>query len=51
MKGDRARCLAAGMDAYLSKPVQSDELFELVERHLSAPGVPLSAAPLALGEV
>jgi signal transduction histidine kinase/CheY-like chemotaxis protein len=35
MKGDEARCLAAGMDAYLSKPIQSDELFAIVERHLS----------------
>ena len=34
MNGDEARCLAAGMDAYLSKPIQPDELFELVERHL-----------------
>ena len=35
MEGDEARCLAAGMDAYLSKPIQPDELFALVERHLS----------------
>jgi CheY-like chemotaxis protein len=34
MTGDEARCLAAGMDGYLSKPIQPDELFELVERHL-----------------
>ena len=34
MEGDEARCLAAGMDAYLSKPIQADELFELVERCL-----------------
>ena len=34
MKRDEARCLAAGMDAYLSRPVEPDELFELVERHL-----------------
>ena len=34
MNGDEARCLEAGMDAYLSKPIRPDELFELVERHL-----------------
>jgi hypothetical protein len=32
------------------KTGQSDELFELVERHLGTPGVPVSAAPLLLGE-
>jgi len=36
MEGDDARCLAAGMDAYLSKPIQPDDLFEIVERHLDA---------------
>jgi two-component system, sensor histidine kinase and response regulator len=34
MKGDDARCLAAGMDGYLSKPIEPDELFDIVERHL-----------------
>jgi CheY-like chemotaxis protein len=34
MKGDEERCLAAGMDAYVSKPVQPDELFGVVERQL-----------------
>ncbi len=29
---DRERCLAAGMDAYLSKPIQTEKLYELVER-------------------
>jgi HPt (histidine-containing phosphotransfer) domain-containing protein len=31
MKGDRERCLAAGMDAYLPKPVRSSELITLIE--------------------
>jgi len=31
-KTDRARCLAAGMDGYLSKPVQREKLIETVER-------------------
>jgi two-component system sensor histidine kinase/response regulator len=39
MKGDETRCLAAGMDAYLSKPVQRDALFELIERYLSVSSI------------
>ena len=34
MQGDEARCLAAGMDAYLSKPFEPVEFFEIIERHL-----------------
>jgi two-component system sensor histidine kinase/response regulator len=34
MTGDEARCLAAGMDAYLSKPIDPDDLFDSVERYL-----------------
>ena len=32
MKGDRERCLAAGMDGYISKPFQIDELMKEIER-------------------
>ena len=32
LDGDRERCLAAGMDEYLTKPIQFDELFAALER-------------------
>lgn len=37
MKGDRERCLAAGMDAYVSKPIKSEELFQTIESLLPVP--------------
>src|ERR1051326_5107697 len=36
LRGDRERCLAAGMDAYLPKPIRAGELLELIEPLLSA---------------
>jgi PAS domain S-box-containing protein len=34
MKGDEEACLAAGMDAYLSKPVQLDALRQVIDRQI-----------------
>jgi CheY-like chemotaxis protein/HPt (histidine-containing phosphotransfer) domain-containing protein len=39
MAGDRERCLQAGMDGYVSKPLRPDELIDAIERVVKAPGV------------
>lgn len=33
MKGDKEKCLAVGMDHYLSKPVNPQELYNMVEKY------------------
>jgi CheY-like chemotaxis protein len=43
MKGDRERCLAAGMDGYLSKPIAPQELDDVLDRY-SSPGRPEATA-------
>jgi CheY-like chemotaxis protein len=43
MKGDAERCLAAGMDGYISKPVKGEELIRLVERMTENPADTSSA--------
>jgi PAS domain S-box-containing protein len=37
MAGDRDKCLASGMDAYISKPINVAELFETIEKLLPVP--------------
>lgn len=45
LKGESDKCLAAGMDGYLTKPLTLDRLREAVERWMGTPAeVPLPAA-------
>jgi CheY-like chemotaxis protein len=44
MNGDKERCLEAGMNAYIAKPVQPNHLISMIEKYLLP--VPLKPAPL-----
>jgi PAS domain S-box-containing protein len=37
MKGDRDRCLEAGMDAYVTKPIRDQELWQAIQALIPAP--------------
>ena len=49
MTGDRDRCLAAGMDGYISKPVKVHNLFEVIETVVGTSRGPLEG-PTAKAE-
>ncbi len=49
MTGDRERCLAAGMDGYLPKPINQASLYEVVERG-SDGSVPAAQGTLAFNQ-
>jgi PAS domain S-box-containing protein len=46
MKGDRERCLRAGMDGYVAKPIQARELYQAIAELL--PDAPAEQGPTVL---
>lgn len=50
MQGDRERCLGAGMDDYIPKPIHKEELRKILRRWVGQ-GLPLSTGPSATGEL
>jgi two-component system, sensor histidine kinase and response regulator len=57
LKGDEERCLAAGMDAYISKPIRTHELFATIETVMekwtdrNRDGVDIQSKPKAAEEL
>ena len=48
MKGDSERCLEAGMDAYVAKPIQETELFAAIAAVVPSAVVPATVIPPAV---
>ena len=50
LKGDEDRCLAAGMDAYVSKPIRTSELYSAIENLLANKNAPSTSQPPVLAD-
>jgi HPt (histidine-containing phosphotransfer) domain-containing protein len=50
MNGDRERCLAAGMDGYVSKPLEPQALFSMVEEGTSGGAAASALAAVSFDE-
>ena len=46
MEGDRERCLEAGMDDYVAKPIDTESIREVLSHHLSKPRPERVSAPV-----
>ena len=47
MKGDQQRCLQAGMDDYISKPIDPVKFFQVIDRNVGTAGRESSDKDLA----
>ncbi len=46
MTGDRDRCLAAGMDGYIAKPIRANDLLSLVENSMASDAKVADSSPV-----
>ncbi len=50
MKGDREKCLAVGMDDYISKPIQKGDLISALTRYAPSSACTSNSVPATTGK-